>query len=57
MIKHKILSIDHINGKPNPVDYSYRKTEFESDEELEKYRKYLETKIEKPFYLTIKHFR
>ncbi len=52
----KILAVDEINGKRVPVDYNYRKTEFPSHEEMEKYKNYLEGVVKKQLLITYKDY-
>ncbi len=51
---YEILRISEINGKRKEIDYNYRKTKFETREELEEYRKYLEAKLGETLFFDVK---
>jgi hypothetical protein len=50
-----VLDIHYRNGEKCTIDYDYRKKVFNSRDELDKYKKYLEKKLDKELYLTYKH--
>ena len=51
----EILDITTINGTRHSIDYKYRKTKFNSEEELENYREYLEDKLGIKLYFMKRH--
>ena len=48
----EITDISYRNGERHLLDYDYRKKVFDSIEDVEKYRKYLEKKTGKTLFLT-----
>lgn len=53
-ISFELLDISYRNGERTQLDYDYRKKRFESKEEIENYRKYLESKLSKQLFFTYK---
>jgi len=54
MSNYKIMGIWEINGKRQEISEEYRKTEFNTAEELFRYKEYLEKRLEKSLYLGVK---
>ena len=54
MKNYKIVGIWEINGKRQEISEEYRKTEFDNVEDLMRYKKYLEKRLEKDLYLGVK---
>ena len=52
--RFEILDITYINGERSSIDYDYRKKKFETEAELDSYVEYLEKKLNKKLFLTIK---
>jgi len=53
----EIVNISYINGERTPIDYAYRKTLFESEDELIDYKKYIQNRLNKRLYFSIKDLR
>lgn len=49
--RFEILEITYINGERSNIDYPYKKTKFDSFEEMEKYKIYLQKLVSKDIYL------
>lgn len=52
----EILDISYINGKKTPID-NYRKTLFETQEELIEYKKYIQKRLGEKLYFTTRDLR
>ena len=48
----EVLTIDYINCERCTIDYDYRKTHFNTEQEMLEYKKYLEKKLGKKLYFT-----
>lgn len=53
---YEILDISYINGERSVIDYDYKKTRFATYDEMEKYRRYLEKRLDKKLFLMYKHY-
>ena len=49
-----LLDISYRNGERTQLDYDYRKKIFETKDELESYRDYLQKKLNKELFFTYK---
>lgn len=52
--RFEILDITYINGERSSIDYDYRRKKFETEDQLNSYVEYLEKKLNKKLFLTIK---
>ena len=50
----ELLDISYRNGERTQLDYDYRKKQFNTIDDLEHYRKYLENKLNKQLFFTYK---
>ena len=50
----ELLDISYRNGERTQLDYDYRKKKFDSKDELETYRDYLQKKLNKELFFTYK---
>ena len=53
-INFELLDISYRNGERTQLDYDYRKKKFDSKDELETYRDYLQKKLNKELFFTYK---
>ena len=50
----EITDISYMNGERHPIDHDYRRRKFDSRDDLERYRRYLEKRTGKQLFLTYK---
>jgi len=52
----ELLRVSKINGKKEEIDYNYRKSGFDSFEEMDKYKSYLENKLNLKLFFDFKDY-
>ena len=52
----ELLRVSKMNGEKKEIDYNYRKSGFDSFEEMEKYRSYLESKLDLKLFFDFRDY-